>query len=204
MEKQTHSVLVASKDELTTRAAHKVKDSTFDKIYRYYHDKSVVQLSDGEEKIRARWEKAWLLLGQANNQKSTADFLVKLFGGSRSRAHYDVVSAMMLFGSPQSKLKDAKRAIAETMILKGAKRAWKNKDLGLYDKFLQKYIDINGIALEQDGDMKELIPNLKPHTIVFVSDANQLQKQADELLKNVPSVDTTFEDVTDEEEEAEG
>lgn len=180
--------------------ARKTKDSTMDRIWKYYHDKKRQQnLTPEEENIRNRWEKAWFLLCQHRSLKDTAAILERLFGVKKSVAYDDARNAMLLFGDPRADMKDAKRAIAETMVLRGADKAWKTGDLEAYYKFVKEYKEVNLLNLEEDNRIAELLKKLRPVQITFVSAPEQLKKQAEELMKNVPAVDVDFEDVQDEE-----
>lgn len=190
------SALVKPNYNTLPRQANKTNDSTFDRIYKYYHsDKSRIELTDEEKRIRERWEKAWLLLCRRRTQKQVVELVEKLFSVSQSVAYDDVRNAMHLFSNPQSDLKDAKKAIAETMILDGADKCFKAGDMDGYQKFIQKYIDINGLTVEEDSKMKDLLKNLKATTLVFTTSPETLKKEAADLLKNIPAVDIPHEEV---------
>ncbi len=175
------SALVAHKDNLP-REAKKSKDSTGDKIYRYYHSKSSVELTPDEHKIRERWEKAWYLLCRHRTQKEAVQVLEKLFTISKALAYDDVRNAMLLFGNPQQDTKDAKRAIAESMCLRGARKAWKDKDLELYHKFLKEYRELNGLSEENtDEALAAMLKKFKPHQILIVGSVKDLEAEASKL-----------------------
>lgn len=190
------SALVERKNNLP-REARKTLDTTFDRIYKYYHnDKSRVELTKEEEVIRERWEKAWFLLCRHRTKKQVADILVKLFGVSPSLAFDDARNAMMLFTDPQKDVSGAKRAIAETWAVNGANRCWKEGDMEGYYKFLKEYREINGISADSNSDaMDEFMKKMKPTTIVIVSDASLLKAEAAKLQEEITN-DTEFEDVT--------
>lgn len=197
--KQDHSALVKSNYDNLPREAKKTADSKFDRIWKYYHNnKTRVELTDEEQRIRERWEKAWMLLCRNRTQKDAADLIMRLFNVSRSVAFDDVNNAMMLFSNPNADLKEGKRAIAENALMRGADKAWKEGNMDMYLKFYSKYIEINGLTVQEDDKMKDILKHLKPTTLVFVTSPEQLKAQADELIKDIPAVDTNFEEVPDE------
>jgi hypothetical protein len=175
------SALVASKEGLP-REAVKSKDKTADRIYKYYHSKSRVELTVEEHAIRERWEKAWFLLCRHRTQKEVVGMIEKLFNVGKSIAYDDVRNAMMLFGNPQLDMKDAKRAIAESMCLRGARKAWRDKDLDLYHKFLKEYRELNGLNEETtDETLVAMVKKFKPHQVVLVSSMKSLEEEAQKL-----------------------
>lgn len=181
-----NSALVKSNYAELPRQANKTKDSTFDRIYKYYHsDKSRIELTPDEIKIRERWEKSWLLLCRHRTRKQTADIIEKLYGVGRSVAYDDIRNSMMLFSNPQNDLKDAKRAIHEEMALRGADRCWKNGDMDGYWKFVKEYREVNNLGeLEGDG-MAELLKKLKPMQITIVATMQELENEAKSLQDEI-------------------
>lgn len=198
-EKNNISPIVAHKAD-SLREANKTNDSTFDRIYKYYHGKSRLQLRPEEDSIRERWEKAWLILTHHRTQKKTVEMLERICGIGKSTAYDDVKNAMILFGNPVDGLKEAKRAIFETAILNGAQKAWKRGDLEAHLKYMKEYKEVNGLHLQDGDNLKDILKGLKPHTIVFVTNQELLKKEADQLLANIPAIDVDFE-TTDEGEE---
>jgi hypothetical protein len=183
---EENSALVKSNYDSLPREAKKTNDTTFDRIYKYYHnDKTRIQLSDEEKAIRERWEKAWLLLCRHRTRKQVVDILEKVFKIEKSIAYDDVRKAMMLFSDPSNDLKDAKRAIAEDSFLKGADKAWKNGDLEMHLKYMKEYAEINRLNEDVSNQMEELIKNLKPTQIVIVSDVKDLMSDATKLQEDL-------------------
>jgi hypothetical protein len=196
---QEQSALVSSNYNNLPREAKKTNDSTFDRIYKYYHaNKTRIELTDDENGIRERWEKAWFLLCRRRTQKQVVELLEKLFSISQSVAYDDVRNAMQIFSNPNADIKDGKRAIAETMALEGANMSFKKGDMDGYHKFIKMYMDINGLMVEEDDKLKALLKNLKATTLVFKISPEDLRKEAEDLLKNTPTIDTGFEDVSNE------
>lgn len=173
----------------------RTSDTTFDRIYKYYHSsKTRIELTEEEEEIRIRWESAWFLLVRAKSMKDVADEMEKIHSISKSVAYDDVRHAMNLFGGdPRQNLKPAKRAIAESIALKGLEYAEKSGNLIMMDAFLQKYIDINGLK-DKGGNatVEDLIKNRKPAQVVLTSKKEDLQKDAqalyDTLVKAMSSM----------------
>jgi hypothetical protein len=196
---QEQSALVSSSYNNLPREAKRTNDSTFDRIYKYYHvNKTRIELTPEETGIRERWEKAWFLLCRRRTQKQVVELLEKLFSISQSVAYDDVRNAMQIFSNPNADIKDGKRAIAETMALEGANMCFKKSDMDGYHKFIKMYMDINGLMVEEDDKLKALLKNLKATTLVFKISPDDLRKEAEDLLKDTPTIDTGFEDVSNE------
>jgi hypothetical protein len=192
--KAEESILVLDKATLP-REANKTADSVFDRIYKYYHSKSRVELSVDEQGIMERWEKAWLLLCRHRTRNQVSQLLVKLFNVSRATAYDDVRHAMNLFSDPREDMKAAKRAIAEDNFLKGADKAWKSGDLEMHLKYMDKYSEVNGLMDESpDGGLAELIKQFKPTQIVMNFKAEDLMTEA-ERMRQVFSESTDFEEL---------
>lgn len=188
------SALVASKKDAPNEM-RKTKDSTFDRIWKFYHEKTNVILTAKEEEIRERWEHGWFLLCGHKNMKTACEMIVETYSVKKSIAYDDLRNAMLLFSDPRMHLKDAKKAIAETMILAGAEKAWDKGDLFMHEKYLNQYVKINGLENKDGDNIADLIKKLKPHVINFVTDESELKKEAAQLMKNIPAEDIDFEQV---------
>ena len=195
------SIVKANYSQLP-REAKKTNDSTFDRIYKYYHNnKTRVELSAVETAIRERWEKAWLLLCRHRTRKQVVELISKLYNVSASVAYDDVRHAMMLFTDPQEDTRPAKRAIAEDALLKGADKAWKSGNLELHLKYLKEYTELNRLKEGDPAtDMGELMKKLKPHNIIIVAKPDELQAEAERLQRDIIQ-DIEHEEL-DEESEA--
>lgn len=172
-------------------------NTTFDRIYRYYHtNKARVELSDYEKQIRERWEKAWFLLCRHRTRKQVADLLEKLFSIEKSTAYDDVRFAMMLFTNPKEDTKEAKRAIAETWAVNGANKCWKDGDMDGYYKFMKEYKDINQLNVpDDDGTLEKLLKESQATQIILVSSMDELKKQSENLRDGI--VDVEHEDLSE-------
>ena len=193
--KPEKSALLPNNHDSLPREAKKTTDSTIDRIYKYYHNrKSRVELTPEEDKIRNRIEKAWYLMSARHRtNKSVVDVLTRLFGIEKSVAYDDVRNAQLLFGSPELQIKDAKRAIAETMAMQGADKAWKKGDMDAYAKFVKMYCDINNLNGDEGDGLAEALKKLKPQQVVIVADTGILEKQA-EALRDELTQDIEYKD----------
>lgn len=179
----------------------KTKDSSFDRIYRFYHKPKSNQVLDGDdERIRERLEKAWYILCKHRSVQEVVNLLCRIYEIKKSVAYDDVNNAMQLFGDPRADVKDAKRAIAESMALRGAKKAWQQSDMASYNKFVKEYSEINNLKGDDDNRLKELLKKQRPVSITFITDVDQLKRQASELMKDV-AIDTEFETVNEGQKE---
>lgn len=168
-------------------SASKTKDSTFDRIFKFYHDKKTrIELTDKEDQIRNRLEKAWFLLcNKAWSNKMVVDKLCKLFTIDKSMAYDDLRNAMILFSDPRQDVKEGKKRIHEHQILKGARMALKEKDLALHEKYMKQYAEINGLFDQNPSDISELLKKFKPHQIVIVANMQDLQAEAEKLREQI-------------------
>jgi hypothetical protein len=185
MQEEGESALVKSNYSQLPREAKKTADSTFDRIYKYYHnDKTRIELTDEEKQIRDRWEKAWLLLSRHRTQKAVCDLLERLFHISKSVAYDDIRKAMMLFSNPLDDLKEAKRSIAETMAMNGANKCWKEGNMDGYHKFVKLYMELNKLDIQED-DISGLLKKLKPTQVLIVASREDLQAEAAKIQAEI-------------------
>jgi hypothetical protein len=168
-------------------SASKTKESTFDRIFKFYHDKKTrVELTEKEDEIRNRLEKAWFLLcNKAYSNKMTVDKLCKLFSIDKSMAYDDLRNAMILFSDPRQDVKEGKRRIHEHQILKGARMALKEKDFALHEKYMKQYAEVNGLFDNSAADPSEMAKKFKPHKIVIVAKMQDLMAEAEKLREDI-------------------
>jgi hypothetical protein len=179
---QANSALVKNNYDSLPREAKKTTDTTFDRIYKYYHiDKSRIELTGEEIRIRERWEKAWLLLCRHRTRKQVVEVLEKVFQIEKSIAYDDVKKAMMLFSDPTDDLKAAKRAIAEDAILKGADKAWKNGNLEMHLKYMKEYAEINRLSEDIGNQMEDLVRKMLPTQVIIISKSEELKAEAEKM-----------------------
>lgn len=184
--------------ENAPREAKKTKDSTFDRIFKFYYSKNKIVLSDREEHIRERWYYAWQLLCNAYSRNQVARGLHQKFGISERQGFHDVDNAMMLFSDPRTSDKMAKRAISEEWITKGIKKAWDKQDLLAYERLIRRFNRVNGLENEENP-VADWVKNQKPVAVIITADPKQLEKDAAALMKNIPGVeDIPYEEVDEE------
>lgn len=190
------SALVESKENLP-REANKTNDSTFDRIYKYMHSKSRIELIAEEKDIMTRWEKAWLLLCRHRTRNAVALLLMKLFNVSQATAYDDVRNAMNLFSDPRDDMKAAKRAIAEDNYLKGADKAWKKGNLEMHQKYMDSYAKISGLFddTSSSNELVEFFKNYKPQQIIMNFKREDLIVEAIAMQREIErTVDIDHED----------
>jgi hypothetical protein len=189
------SLLVKQKyDRKLPREAKKSADSTFDRIWKYYHDsKKVTKLSNTEEKIRERWEKAWFLLFEKNSQKEVAELLAGIFAISTATAFADVRNAISLFSNPQQNMKAAKRLIAEEGILKIIRLAEEGGDYDTAQKAWDKYIKLNQLDKPDVADAEKMRTQV-PAQVIIVAKESELKKMVQDMQEKLAD-DVGFEEV---------
>lgn len=185
--KPENSALVRSDYDALPREAKKTNDSTFDRIYKYYrNNKTRIELADEEKVILERWEKSWLLLCRHRTRKQVAEITQKLFKVGRAVAYDDIRNAMMLFSDPLNDLKDAKRAIHEEMVLRGADRCWKKGDMDGYWKFTKEYREVNSLGNDDNANgVADLLKKLVPQQVIIVADPDELKSMASKIQEEL-------------------
>lgn len=169
---------------LVIRSANRVNDTTFDRIWKFYYDKSDIQLKEKEEEIRRRLINIWSLLGDILTDRKAVLAHVKWcrdkgYKISEKYAYEDLRTAKMLFGDRRIQDKAAKRAIVSDWLIKGIKYAWDHKDMDNYQRLIRRYNVLNGL----EGD-KDQLPSDRPAiAVIFNADPETLKKQADEMRR---------------------
>jgi hypothetical protein len=167
------------------RAAEMSGDSTFDRIWKYYHDsKKKIVLTHEQEQIRERWEKAWFLMFEKNSQKEVAQLLKGLFPISISTAFADIRNAISLFSNPQQNMKEAKRLIAEEGILKIIKLAEEKGDFDTAQKGWEKYIKLNQLDKPDVANADELRKQV-PAQVIIVAKETELKKMVQDMQEKL-------------------
>lgn len=195
--KKEDSPLVDDKKELATREANKSTDSQFDRIYKYFHSKSRVELTPEEQLVMTRWEKAWLLLCRHRTRNAVADLMQKLFNVSKGTAYDDIRNAMMMFSDPREDMKAAKKAIVEEALLRGADSAWKKGNLDMHMKYMKEYAEINGLkeGHDADGGLAELIKKFKAVRVMIDYKIDDVKEEAEKMRDTLEKEYTDFETV---------
>lgn len=195
----SHALVKSKKD--APIEARRTKDSTFDRIFKFYYSKKKIILRDKEEQIRERWYYAWQLLCNTYTRNQVAQGIARKYEITERQGFIDVDNAMRLFSDPRNTDKMAKRAIAEEWITKGIKKAWDTGDLLSYERLIRRFNRVNGLENEENP-MSEWIKKQKPVAVVITADPKELEKMAADLMRGVPDVkDIPYEEVEDEETE---
>jgi len=185
-------------EKLPPREARKTNDSTFDRIYKFYFGKVRVELTPGEERIKDRWDQCFKLLCSMHSERKVVQLLQKQFDITISVAYNDVRNTKLLFGDTKNVDREFKRKISEEWTLWGIKEAKKTKNLEALDKLVGKFNKINGLEVENDNQYADMVKKLTPTALIFTTSMDELKREAASLLEKIPSVDTEFEDVSDE------
>ncbi len=183
-----NSALIKSRKKVSPG---RVTDNTFDRIYKFYFGKNGCKLTTKQEEIRDRWEKAYAMLCDFKTARQTARLLSKVCDIDQRTAYHDINNAMRLFGDPKIGLKAAKRAIVNEWIIKALEKTQAEGDWKAHEKLILRYTRINGLDADQDNPIADLLTKLKPTKIVFTTDPNVLQQDADRLMEDVEDVDYT-------------
>lgn len=193
--KKNGAVIIAPEDDKRPREANKTNDSVFDRIYKSYFGKSRIELKAEEIRIRDRWDYAYRLLCNANTNRVVVEALMKKFDIQKSKAYDDISNVILLFGSQGNTNKEFKRLRAEGWIIRGIQKAWKAEDLENYHRLINRYTKINGLDVSEDSAIADLIRKLKPTILMFTTNAEQLKKEADDLMHDVPTMDVEHKEV---------
>jgi hypothetical protein len=182
-----NSALLPDNYDKLPREAKKTADSKFDRIYKYFFNSKTtrIDLTEEEQEISQRWERAWLFLCRHRTRKQVADLLMRQYNISRAVAYDDIANAMRLYEDPKEDVKRAKRAIVEDAILKGMDKAWKSGNEELRLKWVAKYIELFELDKADSTNLNSLADKFKPHQIIIVSDTESLQKQARKMQEEL-------------------
>jgi hypothetical protein len=188
------------KDALVLRTVNLISDTTFDRIWKFYYEKSAIELKPKEEEIRSRLVNIWGLLGDILTDRAAIQAHMQWCNDQGYRikettAYEDLRYSKMLFGDRRQQTKAAKKAIVSEWLLKAIKHAWEKREneffLGQFQALIRRYNKLNG--LEDD----QAVPAERPAVqINFSSDPEVLRKQAEDLRRKFENVDA--QDITPE------
>ena len=181
----------------------KTGDSSFDKIYAYYKDANKYPLTEKQAQLKDRWLAAFTLRQNFHSREQASNVLIEKYDISRAQAYRDLKNAERLFGNVMKADRDGALAILLEYSHKYLQMAIKAKDL----KAIGKALDLMGKYSEVDKDnsinfnpsklenkpikmsiRKEVTTAIIQHLSTGVMDFNDL------------TIDTDFEDLSDEEE----
>jgi hypothetical protein len=168
------------------REMRKTKDTTFDRIFKYYHNKrTTVTLTEAEDLVRQRLDFAWKCLCEINTRQGVVDLMLAKFPTiKKSIAFDDINKAMAIFGDPRAANKEAKRALSEGWIVQGIKKAWEDGDLAAYERLLARYNKINRLE-DDDGGLGDKLKAFKAVQINITADRGDLQKLAQDMQQRL-------------------
>jgi hypothetical protein len=186
---------------LAVRSANRITDSTFDRIWKFYFEKTDIELKEKEEEIRQRLVNIWDLLGDILTDRKAVAAHVKWcedkgYKVKERVAYEDLRYAKMLFGDRRLQSKSAQRAIMSELLMNRINARLKNRklDQGAYIvegeikgdvddevllKLIKEYNELNGLK-DLDASSSSSRPAIN---INFNSDPETLKKQIDELRR---------------------
>src|SRR5688572_5493018 len=102
------------KDAIVLRSANRINDSTFDRIWKFYYEKTDIELKEKEEEIRSRLVNIWGLLGDILTDRKAVQAHVQWCQDKGYRikeriAYEDLRFAKMLFGDRRIQNRNAQR-----------------------------------------------------------------------------------------------
>lgn len=182
-----NEMLVPEGKEKMPRQAKRTDDSHFDRIWKYYYnEKTTIQLSEHEEELKKRWEHIWMLLGNILTTARIIRLQKKKFKINESTAYRDLHNAKSLFGNPDGAVDKAKRAIVSEWLLKAMQKAYKAQEWKSFEKLILRYSRINGLDMQENEGLAEMLKKIRPHTIIISGDPSALKEEADALMENIP------------------
>ncbi|MCO6367848.1 hypothetical protein GBO34_00785 [Roseivirga pacifica] len=183
------------------RQADRREDTNFDKIYRWYIGEGEVELNNEQQKLRKRWENIWRLFGGYNTPTKIVRKHKRVFSEISERtAWQDLRNAKALFGDPSLQNRAAERQRLNIILLRAMKKAEKDRDWKALARLTDQYRKNNLLDKDDNGGIEDLLEHFKPHQFVFSNkDPEELKREAEELMKDVPAVDAEFTIVSDDE-----
>lgn len=197
---------------LVLRSANRVNDTTFDRIWKFYYEKSDIELKEKEEEIRARLLNVWKLLGDILTDRNAVLAHLEWCRDQGYRikeriAYEDLRYAKMLFGNPRAQVKTAQRAIMSELLLQRINLMTKFRDDqgNIVDRVLdadenialsrliKEYNELNGLKGPDASNGARA-----PIQITFNSDPEILKKQIEEMRKKAAAAnaqDTEYQEV---------
>jgi hypothetical protein len=183
---------------IVLRSANRVNDTTFDRIWKFYYEKSDIELKEKEEEIRTRLVNIWGYLSDILTDRQAVQAHVKWcedmgYRIKERQAYEDLRYAKMLFGDRTKQTREAQRAMVNEWLIWGIKKAKEDQSLKAYALLIMRYNALNNLEGDQAGQRAE-----KPAiTINFSADPEVLKKQQEELRRRSEAANAT--DITHEE-----
>jgi hypothetical protein len=195
---------------LVVRSANRVNDSTFERIWKFYYEKTDIELKEKEEEIRKRLTNIWALLGDILTDRKAVQAHIQWCQDNGYRikermAYEDLRYAKKLFGDRRLQTKSAQRAIMSELLLNRINRLikYKDPDTGeIHDvgddevlvKLIKEYNELNGLKDNNTmASAERVVVNLN-----FNSDPEKLKEQIAEMRRRAESAnaqDADFKEV---------
>lgn len=187
------------KDAIVLRSANRVNDSTFERIWKFYYEKSDIELKEKEEEIRGRLINIWGLLGDILTDRQAVLAHLKWCEDQGYRikertAYEDLRYAKMLFGDRVKQSKAAQRAMVNEWLIKGIEKAWKDESMKAYAMLIRRYNALNGLEGDTSGAAAR-----PPIQINFTSDPEVLKKKIEEMRQKAAAAQAQDIDYQDAE-----
>lgn len=200
------------KDAIVLRSANRINDSTFDRIWKFYYEKTDIELKEKEEEIRQRLMNVWSLLGDILTDRMVVKAHLTWCADQGYRikeriAYEDLRYAKMLFGNPRNQVKTAQRAIMSELLLKRINMLIKcqDDDGNIVDRnldaddnlalarLIKEYNELNGLK-----DLNALPASARPPiTLNFNADPDTLKKQIEEMRRKATAANAQDVDYND-------
>lgn len=181
---------------IVLRSANRVNDSTFDRLWKYYYEtKTKIELKPKEEEIRLRLKNIWGHLGDILTDRKAVQAHMEWceeegFKISERTAYEDLKYARMLFGDRTKQSKEVQRAIMSEILLDEIRRCVKAKKHMSAARLIKEYNELNDLKNHAAKDPLQR----RAITIVFDADEETLRKQAEELMKDIETIDISYQD----------
>ena len=184
------------------------KETTLDKIRKYYlSGEDSVVLSEKQNEIRINVYKAWNLMINYHSTEQAMKTMMTEIGCSRAQAYRYVNDSKLIFGNPQTNLKEAKRYLIEGDLMRLQQRALKDKDGYLELAVIKQRIKLGGFDKDTDPKfnpekLAAQVYILKPHpTALKMMEAAQEGGVFD--FNNMDADDIAYQEISNDDDDGE-
>lgn len=166
---------------LVLRSANRVNDSTFERIWKFYYEKTEIELKEKEEEIRTRLVNIWGHLADILTDRQAVLAHVKWCEDQGYRikertAYEDLRYAKMLFGDRTKQTKAAQKAMVNEWLIWGINKAKNDGSLKAFALLIRRYNALNGLEGDESGQGSRPAININ-----FSADPEILKKQIEEM-----------------------
>jgi hypothetical protein len=137
---------------LSRPAIRHMNDATsVERIQAWYEqgEPNTVVLTEWEIKKKDRLKAVFMLLTRDRDARFIVKYLMRQFGITEPTCYQDIKDARLLFGNIEKTSKQADRVIMLSKIRRAARKAWKDKDLKAYQKFLDMEVKVLGLDRDE-------------------------------------------------------